>query len=273
MKTIRAVKKAKAVIEIGKNTSERIDNVSGAVEFLGDTFGTACVAAVHPGSIRWKSFRYYLSLCGSQSLPIVLLLCYLMGLIIAFQAGVQMQKYGAEMIMADMVAYSIFKELGPLMVAIIATGRAGSSFAAEIGTMTVDEEISALETMGISPNRFLVLPKLAAMVLALPMLTIFGDISGVLGGATVGVYLMDIPAVTYFDRTREVLDITVFLMGLSKAVIFAVLISLSGCRKGFLAQDDALGVGRAATGAVVSSIFLIVVADAVLTVIFWFWGY
>ena len=243
------------------------------VEFLGRVAAALPLAATRRGLRRRKEFRYYLDLCGARSLPIVLEICYLMGLVLGFQAALQMRKVGTEIFVVDLVGFSVLKEFGPLMVALIATGRAGSAFAAEIGTMKVDEEISALETMGIRPEAYLVLPKLSAMLIALPVLTVFGDCAGLLGGLTVGVTVLDLPFTAYWSRTVEVLDNMTFVLGVAKSLVFAVLVTLAGCYCGFRASGDAQGVGRGATSAVVSSIFLVVAADAVVTILYSFIGY
>ena len=175
--------------------------------------------------------------------------------------------------MADLVGFSILKELGPLMVAMIATGRAGSAFAAEIGTMKVNDEISALETMGFAPSRFLVIPKMLAMVLVAPVLTVFGDVIGIVGGFVVGTTMLGLPLMAYYNRTVEVLYPMVFILGMVKSIVFALIIAVIGCLRGFQAECNAQGVGRATTSAVVTSIFLIVIADAVLTIIFSLMGY
>lgn len=222
----------------------------------------------HRRTRRWREFFYYFDLCGCQSLLIVLLICYLMGVVLGIQGAIQMSKVGTEIFMVDLIGFSVLKELGPLMVAIIATGRAGSAFAAEIGTMKVNEELSALKTLGISPEGYLVLPKLCAMILALPLLSVCGDAAGVLGGMTVGVSYSGIPVAAYWTRTIDVLDIATMLVGLSKSLVYAVLITLAGCYCGFSGSGDAQGVGRSATRAVVMSIFLVVISDAVMTVLF-----
>ena len=167
----------------------------------------------------------------------------------------------------------MLKEFGPLMVAMIATGRAGSAFAAEIGTMKVNEEISALRTMGIRPEEYLVLPKLIAMLIAMPLLATIGDVAGIAGGMAVGVTYLDLPVAVYWERTIQALSAMTFLLGIVKCAVFAILISLCGCYCGFSAEGDAQGVGRGATRAVVSSIFFVVVADAVLTLLYSFIGY
>ncbi len=222
---------------------------------------------------RKREFNYYIDLCGVQSVPIVLLICFLMGTGVSLQSVLQLRKFGAEVFNADLVGFAVLKEFGPLMVAIIATGRAGSAFAAEIGTMKVNEEISALQTLGIRPEAFLVLPKLFAMLLVLPLLTAIGDVAGIAGGMTIGVAYTDVPIEVYWSRTLSALDCVTFMIGIVKSVVYAGLISLCGCYFGFAAAGDAQGVGRGATKAVVSSIFFVVIADAILTLLFSFIGY
>ncbi|MFA7231917.1 MAG: ABC transporter permease [Victivallaceae bacterium] len=259
--------------KIGSASEHIAIDVRDMIIFLGDLAKVIAEVVRHPRKVRWRETFYYMDMCGSQALPIVLMICYLMGLILGFQAAVQMRKFGTELYVADLVGFSILKELGPLMVAMIATGRAGSSFAAEIGTMKVNEEISALETMGFAPSRFLVIPKLLAMLIVMPVLTVFGDVIGLVGGLTVGVTMLGLPTVAYYDRTLEVLTPMVFALGLVKSVVFAFLIAVVGCMRGFQSDSDAQGVGRAATSAVVTSIFMVVVADAVLTILFSLMGY
>lgn len=239
--------------------------------------GAVCCEIVHDlrhwRKFRWKDTLYYLDLCGRKSVSIVFLICFLMGMVLALQAALQMRKFGTELFVADLVGFSILKELGPLMVAMIATGRAGSAFAAEIGTMKVNEEVSALTTMGVSPVHFLVIPKLAAMMISLPLLTVFGDIAGLLGGLFIGVTWLDLPAQAYWSRSMEVLAPVNLVLGLVKSLIFAVLVTFAGCWRGFESEPDAQGVGRSATDAVVMSILLIVVGDMVLTMFFAMFGY
>lgn len=238
--------------------------------------GTVCLAV--PGCWRRKQrygreFRNYLSMCGSGSLLIVVLISFLMGMVLGIQGILQMSKFGAEIFMVDLIGFAVLKELGPMMVALTAAGRAGSAFAAEIGSMKANEELDALRTSGVEPAGFLVLPKLAAMLLALPLLTVFGDAAGLLGGMSVGVAVGGIPAAAYWERTIAVLNIGTLLLGLSKSLFFALVITLTGCYCGFFTGGDARGVGEGATKAVVTSIFLLVICDAVLTVLFSFIGY
>ena len=222
---------------------------------------------------RKREILYYLELCGVKSLPVVIMISLLMGAIIALQGALQMRKVGTEIFVIDLVGFAVLKEFGPLMVAMISTGRAGSAFAAEIGTMKVNEEISALETMGVNPFGYLVHPKLIAMLISMPLLTVFGDFFGILGGMMVGTSALDIPAAAYWGRSIAVLDGVNLLLGIIKSTVFGVLITLAGCCCGFSSSGDAQGVGRGATQAVVASIFLVVVADAVLTLLDSFIGY
>lgn len=236
------------------------------------------VVAQLPEALRkkrhdWRQIGYYLDLCGAQSVGIVLLICGLMGMVLGIQAALQMRKVGTEIFVIDLVGFAVLKEFGPLMVAMIATGRAGSAFAAEIGTMKVNEEISALKTMGIAPEGYLVLPKLAAMIFLLPLLTVFGDAAGVAGGLVISITFLDIPLSAAWGRTIAVLDTITFLLGVIKCAVFAVLITFAGCYCGFCASGDAQGVGRGATKAVVLSIFLVVIADAIITILYSFIGY
>lgn len=155
------------------------------LSFIGEVTATACQSLRSPQKIRWKETLYYMDMCGREALGIISLICFLMGLILGFQSATQMQKVGADIFVADLVGFSILRELGPIMVALICTGRAGSAFAAEIGTMKANEEIDAMTTMGFNPTRFLVIPKMLALTLVMPLLTIVGDFFGILGGFVV----------------------------------------------------------------------------------------
>ena len=246
--------------------------LSNPLEYIG-AVASSLPTVIKKKGIRRRDFFYYLDLCGACSLPIVLLICYLMGLVLGLQAALQLRKVGTEIFIADLVGFSVLKEFGPLMVAMIATGRASSAFAAEIGTMQVNEEVSALKTMGINPIAYLVFPKLLALFIAMPLLTIFGDVAGLLGGLTVSYLYLDIPISVYCSRTIAVLDNTTLFLGIVKAAIFSILITLSGCFCGFNSAKDAQGVGRGATQAVVAAIFLIIIADALLTLLYSCFGY
>lgn len=249
-----------------------LDDLRDFVCYTGDSVMVLARSLRHPRKIRWRETLYYLDMCGSDAVPIVMLICMLMGLILGFQGAMQLNKYGGDIFIADFVALVITKELGPLMVAMICTGRAGSAFAAEIGTMKVGDEIDAMRTMGLDPSRFLTVPKLLAMLLAMPLLTVFGNLIGILGGMIVAIIKLGLPVVIYYDRVTASITPLAFVLGLFKSFVFAAIITMVGCRRGFAAGSDAQGVGRAATSAVVSGIFWVVIADFVLTFIYSFIG-
>jgi len=248
-------------IDVGKHCLSMLGHI-------GDFGAEVARAMRHPSKIRWRETFYYMDMCGSDALPIVSIICLLMGLILGFQGAIQMHRFGTDIFLADAVGLIIIKELGPLMVAMISTGRAGSAFAAEIGTMKVGEEIDAMTTFGFVPSRFLFIPKLIAMLVAAPLLTVFGDVIGILGGMTVGYFQLGIPITAYTNRTLVVLHPIHLAESLTKSLVFAVLITVVGCVRGFESDSDAQGVGRAATSAVVTSILMIVLADTILTALF-----
>jgi phospholipid/cholesterol/gamma-HCH transport system permease protein len=186
-------------------------------------------------------------------------------------SSVQLQQFGADIYVASLVALGMSRELGPIMTAIIVAGRSGSSFAAEIATMKVSEEVDALFTMGFEPTRYLVVPKILASVLVVPILTLFSDLFAILGGLTVGVFVLNLTANAYISQT--IMDLTLFdiFWGVFKSGVFALLISWIGCLRGFRVDGGAASVGRATTSAVVSSIFLIIVSDSIFAVILRYW--
>lgn len=241
------------------------------VSFTGEVILGLRDALLHPQRIRWRDTWSYMQRTGVAALPIVSLISFLMGLITAFQAAVQLRQFGADIYIADLVGLSITRELGPLMTAIIAAGRSGAAFAAEIGTMKVSEEVDALMTMGLDRTRFLVTPKVLALVAMLPCLTLFSDLVGVLGGLTVASVGFEIPAIVYLRETAYAVSAWDVFSGLLKSIAFALLIAGVGCLRGFQARTGAESVGRITTSAIVAGIFLIIVADAIFTVLFHYW--
>ncbi len=241
--------------------------IADIVSFSGEMVIGLGQAILHPTKIRWRETWDYMARSGQDALPIVALISFLMGLITAFQAAVQLQQFGADIYIANLVGLSITRELGPLMTAIIAAGRSGAAFAAEIGTMKVSEEVDALAAMGLDRTRFLVTPKLIALVLMLPCLTLFADLVGILGGLVVANVGLEIPAQVYFRQMTLFMDFGDIRLGLIKSIVFAILIAGVGCLRGFQARGGAESVGRITTSAIVSGIFSIVVADAVFTVL------
>ena len=209
---------------------------------------------------------------GIRTLPVITVVSLFTGMILALQVGLELRRFNQEVYLGAAVMMSLIREMAPFSCGLCLAACVGSAIAAEIGTMKVNDEINALETMGIPPLAYLVFPKLLAMLIAMPLLTVIGDVAGIAGGMLVGVS-MEIPLAAYWSRTITVLDFITFLLGIGKTLCFAVLITLAGCFCGFKSPPDAQGVGRGATSAVVASIFLVVVADAVITLLYSFIGY
>jgi len=257
--------------QIGGATLEILNDARELVVFTGELMLGLLAAVRHPRRMRWRETWLYMERSGIDAVPIVALISFLMGLITAFQASVQLSQFGADIYVANLVGLSIVRELGPLMTAIIAAGRSGAAFAAEIGTMKVSEEVDALTTMGFDRTRFLVTPKVIALILMLPCLTLIADVVGILGGLFVSVVGLDMPPQVFLRQTRIALDVWDVASGLVKSFAFAVLIAGVGCLRGFQARSGAESVGRVTTSAIVAGIFLIIVADAVFTMVFHFW--
>ena len=196
------------------------------------------------------------------------LLSFLMGVVIAYQGADQLQRFGANIFIVDLVGLSMLRELSPLLTAIIVAGRSGSAYAAQIGTMKVTEEIDALRTIGIGPIELLVLPKMLALMIALPLLTLYADVTGVLGGMLMASSKLDVSFSVFIDRLGDAVSLSSFLTGIGKAPVFAVIIALVGCYQGFQASGSADSVGRQTTVSVVQSIFLVILADALFSVVF-----
>jgi len=205
---------------------------------------------------------------GPDALPIVTLISFLVGVILAYMGALQLVQFGAEIYIADLVAIGMVRELGALMTGIILAGRSGAAFAAQIGTMQVNEEVDALRTLGISPVDFLVLPRLLALVLMMPLLTIYSGVAGVLAGLFVSTTVMGIDGFEYIQQTLRALSFDHFIVGVSKGTVYGVLVALAGCLRGMQCGRSAQAVGEATTSAVVTSILWIVIAASVLTVLY-----
>jgi phospholipid/cholesterol/gamma-HCH transport system permease protein len=237
------------------------------VTFIGDItrgFGKMCLGKAQ---FRPSELLLIIQQCGAEALPIITLVSFLVGLILAFMGAVQLKLFGAQIFIADLVALGMAREMGALMTAIIMAGRTGASFAAQLGTMMVNEEIDALKTTGISPVEFLVLPRLIALMLMMPLLCLYSDLLGILGGAAVGVGILDIGLAGYMAETRSALSLTDFGAGLIRVTIFAGIVAVSGCLRGMQCGRSAAAVGAATTSAVVTSIVWIVVASGIINVI------
>lgn len=256
------------IVEKLGSASVRIsEDFAAMMVFLGDLVSAVVYLFRHPREVRWEEIFFYVRRVGAEGLPIVGLISILIGLIIAFMSSLQLKQFGANIYVASLVAVAIVRELGPIMTAILVAGRSASAFAAEIGTMKVNDEVDALITMGFDPVRFLAVPKLIATVIVLPLLTLYADLFGIFGGMIVGVVGLDLTAYTYLQASRR--SVTVFFLNASlvKAVVFACIIAAIGCQRGFQVQGGVAAVGAATTSAVVTSILLIVVVDSVFAVV------
>ncbi|MFO7962996.1 MAG: MlaE family lipid ABC transporter permease subunit [Desulfobacterales bacterium] len=262
-------RKPNPVSQLGKMVEREAERTLGLFSFIKNMADTCFEIVKGQGRMRWKETMYYLQSSGYEALPIVFLLSFLIGLVLAFQAAVQLRQFGANIYVADLVSISVFRELGPVFTAVILAGRSGSAYAAEIGTMKVNEEVDAITVMGIGVQEFLVLPKVAALALAGPLLTIFGNASAVIGGVVVGMTSLDLTAAAFLNEVRLALTMGDVLTGLLKSFVFAVLVSSIGCFRGLQTGKGAQSVGRQTTSAVVSGIFLIIAADAVFTALFY----
>jgi phospholipid/cholesterol/gamma-HCH transport system permease protein len=238
-----------------------------ALAFLGEVTFSFGRLVTRRARFRWRDLGVIVQECGAQALPIVTLINFLVGMIIAFVGAVQLKKFGASIYIADLVAIATARELGCLMTAIIMAGRTGSGFAAQLGTMQVNQEIEALETMGLAPMDFLVLPRILALVLMMPLLCIYADVIGMLGGAFVAVGMLDITATQFWLEGKRAITLTDLGLGVSKSLVFGVIIAIAGCMQGMHAGRNAAAVGQAATSAVVLSIVWIVVADGLFAVL------
>ena len=252
---------------VGESTLRFGDAVKYTLGFIGEV--SVSFLKMIRGRARFRTSELVLIIqeSGAQALPIVSLISLLVGLILAFVGAIQLRLFGAQIYVADLVGIGIVREMGAIMTGIIMAGRTGAAFAARIGTMQVNEEIDALTTLGISPIEFLVLPRVIALFLMMPLLTIYADLMGLLGGLIVGVSMLDLGFMEYYNETLSILTLTDFSIGVFMGAVFGILVSLSGCLRGMQCGRSASAVGEATTSAVVTGIVSIVVATATITVI------
>jgi phospholipid/cholesterol/gamma-HCH transport system permease protein len=263
----RTAKTDPLLAQIGKQTQQAMKQSGAMIEFIGEATSGIGRAAAARAKFRRSDLLLLMQECGIQALPIVSLISVLVGLILAFVGSVQLRQFGAQIFVADLVGIAMAREMGALMTAIIMAGRTGAAFAAQLGTMEVNEEIDALKTFGFPPIDFLVTPRMIALIAMMPILTLYADLLGIAGGAIVGVTMLDIPLAQYVNETRAHLSVADFGVGLFKSVVFGVLIAVSGCMQGMRCGRSASAVGAAATSAVVMAIVLIVVADGIFAVL------
>ena len=257
--------------ETGRAAREFLRNVAALVSFVGEIGVELWELPFRRRRLRWKDALWVAETAGANAIAIIAWVGFLMGFILAYQSAMPMRRYGADMFLPNLVALTMLRELGPLMTAIILAGRSGSAFAAEIGTMKVNEEVDALSTMGLSPLRFLALPKVAAGIVVTPLLTILCNLSGLAGGGVVFGSL-GYPPVTYVNQMLRAVNSGDLLSGLSKSLVFGVLVAGIGSLRGLQTRQGPRAVGESTTRAVVSGIVLILVADGVFAIIFYYLG-
>lgn len=241
--------------------------VTDMVEFIGLMMLTSVEVLRGQSHFRRLDFWLHTQECGPSALPIVTLISLLVGLILAFVGAVQLSLFGAQIYIANLVSLGMTREMGGLMTAIIMSGRTGAAYAAQLGTMRVNDEIDALKTMNLDPMAFLVLPRMLALIFIMPLLCLYADLMGIIGGALVTINIFDVSLTEYLDRTAHAVQMKDFVIGFIKCAVFGVLIALSGCMRGMQCGRSASAVGDAATSAVVTSIVLIVISDSVMTII------
>ena len=252
---------------IGVSTIATAKAFSAGLAFLGES--VLAFGAFVRGRARFRvsDLLVVVQDCGPRALGIVTLISFLIGLILAFVGAVQLQQFGASIFVANLVAIAMTREIGCIMTAIVMSGRTGAAFAAQLGTMNTNQEIDALATLGISPMEFLVLPRMLALIAMMPLLTVYSDLIGILGGAVVGVGMLGLAPMQYLEQTRDAVHVSDFLIGIVKSALFGVVVALAGCLRGMQSGRSASAVGLAATSAVVTSIVLLIVLDGMFAVI------
>jgi len=254
--------------EIGLYSVREWRDLVAALAFLGRILATFGRAATSLKRLRPISIARHVYDTGITAMPIAALIAFLISVIIAYMSAQQLRRFGAEIFVVDLVTIGVLREMGVLLTSIIVAGRSGSAFAAELGSMKLNEEVDALYAIGVDPFEALVLPRLLGLMIALPLLTIVADIIGLMGGALLCRYLLDIPITQYLTRVNEAISPSTFWVGLVKAPVFAMLIGMAGAYRGMQVRDSSRELGRLTTVAVVQAIFLVILADALFAVLF-----
>ena len=258
--------------QIGRETVELGATMRDVFAFVGDLVDSVRRSIRSSRSVNWGVVPKLMERAGADGVPIVLLINFLVGLILGLQAAFQLERFGANIFIADLVGLAMVREMAPLMTAIVVAGRSGAAYAAELGTMRVNQEVDALWTLGFDPHRFLVLPRIVALVGVVPLLTVLSMIVGIFGGLIVGVQRLGLTTLAYWVELQSALSLTDLLGGLFKSVVFAITIALIACQRGLATRGGAEGVGNSTTSAVVAILFFLVVLDAVFTFVFNLFG-
>lgn len=266
---LRRRRPRKMLEQIGDATVAFFHEVKLVLGFFGEMLISAGRVLRRPRTANWRELWPTMERTGADAVPIVLLINFLIGFVMAFQGAVQLKQFGANIFVADLVGLALARELGPLMTAIIVCGRSGAAFAAELGTMKVSEEIDALRTMGFGPMRFLVLPRALALMLVMPALTLIADLVGIIGGLFVGLISLNLTFSGYLYETQSAVTVWDVFSGLIKSVVFALVIALISCQQGLATSGGAEGVGRRTTASVVATLFALILVDAAFTILFY----
>ncbi len=253
---------------LGAATLGTIAEATALLGFFGALVTTAVLTLLRPWRLRVTAFSAHVVRTGLEALPIVGLLSLLIGMVLAFQGATELARFGADLFTVNLLAISILREIGVLMTAIIVAGRSGSAFTAQIGTMVVNEEVDAMRTLGLDPMEVLVLPRVLALMVVLPLLALFANVMGLIGGGMMTLLVLDIPISLFLEQLRGAAGPMQLFVGLVKAPVFAFVIAMVGCRNGLRVEGDAASVGRLTTQAVVTSIFLVIVIDAAFAITF-----
>jgi phospholipid/cholesterol/gamma-HCH transport system permease protein len=253
---------------VGEATFDALRKVRGFAHFIGECVLGALRVIRKPRKFRWADALEEMQNCGAMGLPIVSLISFLVGVTMAYIGAIVLRQYGGDIYVADLVGLSMVREMGALMTGIVLSGRTGAAYAATLGNMKANEEIDALETLGISAIDFLVLPRLLALFVMMPLLTLYANALGILGGMTVASGVLSIPPAAYWVEMLTIVDLSDLCVGVIKGAAFGLIVGLSGCLRGMEAERSAAGVGAAATSAVVTAILLIIVANALFAVVF-----
>ncbi len=257
---------------IGEVSLAAFHECASLLSFLGVTVITLGRSIIRPRRIRFTSLVSHIEQVGLTAIPIVGLLSFLIGVVIAYQGAEQLRQFGAQVFTVNLLGISMLREMAILMTAIVVAGRSGSAFTAQIGTMQVNEEVDAMRTMGLDPIEVLVLPRVFALIIALPLLTVLADLTGLAGGALATVLVVDISLAQFMERLNDAVPLAAFWVGIVKAPVFGFLIAMVGCREGLIVVGSAESVGRHTTKSVVLSIFLVIVADALFSIFFLYIG-
>ena len=257
--------------QLGQWIWSYVAHLASGLTFIGEASAVSFSLLTHVNRMRWRVLLYNLQVDGLNALPIIGLLSFLMGVVIAYQGAEQLKTFGANIFIVDLVGIALLREIAPLLTAILVAGRSGSAYAAQIGTMTVTEELDALRSLGISPMSLLVIPRALALLIALPLLSVFADAVGVFGGMLIASNQLGVTFTEFLNRFEYAIVLRHYLIGISKTPVFAVIIALVGCYQGFQVFGGVDSVGRHTTISVVQAIFLVIVTDAFFSILFSWW--